>query len=82
MSSEENLKAPILYVSGSPLRQPSTLIKQTFNYLYGARELIWVLFKRDLKAQYRQSLLGFIWLFLPPVLTTAVWLFLNGQKVI
>lgn len=37
---------------------------------------------RDLKAQFRQSYLGYVWLLLPPILTTAVWIFLNSQKVI
>jgi lipopolysaccharide transport system permease protein len=82
MSSEQNRKKTVVYASGSPMRQPGTLIKHSLMDVYGSSELIWVLFKRDLKAQYRQSLLGYVWLFLPPVLTTAVWLFLNGQKVI
>ena len=33
--------------------------------------------ERDIKAQYRQSYLGIIWAFLNPVLTAAVWVFLN-----
>lgn len=50
--------------------------------IYACRELSWILFLRDLKAQFRQSLLGYLWLFLPPILTTAVWLYLNSQKVV
>lgn len=47
-----------------------------------ARQLAWRLFLRDTRAQYRQSLLGFAWLFLPPIATTAVWIFLNAQNVV
>ena len=47
-----------------------------------ARQLAWRLFLRDTRAQYRQSLLGFVWLFLPPIANTAVWIFLNSQQVI
>ena len=72
----------VVYSPESPLSHPGKLITEVFSDLYRCRELIWILFQRDLKAQFRQSYLGYIWLFLPPVMTTAVWLFLNSQKVI
>jgi lipopolysaccharide transport system permease protein len=50
--------------------------------LYRCRELIWILFTRDLKAQYRQSVLGYVWLFVPMVSTTIVWMFLSNTRVI
>lgn len=50
--------------------------------LFRYRELVWLLFLRDLKAQFRQSLLGYAWLLLPPVLTTLVWVFLTRQEVV
>ena len=37
---------------------------------------------RNLAAQYRQTALGYIWLFLPPIATTITWVFLNSQKVL
>ncbi|TWU21223.1 Polysialic acid transport protein KpsM [Novipirellula galeiformis] len=72
----------VVYSPESPLANPGKLVKEVFGDLYRCRELIWILFQRDLKAQFRQSYLGYIWLFLPPVMTTAVWLFLNSQRVI
>lgn len=39
------------------------------------------LFKRDLKARYRQSLLGLFWAVFPPVLTASLWIFLKNHKV-
>jgi len=66
----------------SALAKPQVLISEIVSDLVRCRELTWVLFQRDLKAQFRQSYLGYVWLFLPPVLTTAVWLFLNQQQVI
>lgn len=47
-----------------------------------ARQLAWRLFLRDTRAQYRQSILGFVWLFLPPIANTGVWIFLNSQNII
>lgn len=66
----------------SALARPRVLISELVGDLVRCRELTWVLFQRDLKAQFRQSYLGYVWLFLPPFLTTAVWLFLNHQQVI
>lgn len=72
----------VVYSPESPLSNPGRLVKEVFHDLYRCRELIWILFQRDLKAQFRQSYLGYVWLFLPPLTTTGVWLFLNSQRVI
>ncbi|MDB4695173.1 ABC transporter permease [bacterium] len=72
----------VTYSPESALAHPGKLVGEIFTDLYRCRELIWILFLRDLKAQFRQSILGYVWLFLPPAMTTAVWLFLNSQKVI
>ncbi|WP_031435257.1 ABC transporter permease [Methylomarinum vadi] len=47
-----------------------------------AHELGFRLFKRDLKSQYRQSFLGFIWVLVPPLLTAGLWIFLNKNRVV
>lgn len=47
-----------------------------------AHELAKRLFTRDIKAQYRQSYLGFFWLITPPLLTAGLWIFLNKTNVI
>lgn len=39
--------------------------------LLASRELAWRLLVRDIKAQYRQSILGLVWAFVPPILTAA-----------
>jgi lipopolysaccharide transport system permease protein len=44
--------------------------------------MTWVLFCRDLKAAFRGSLLGYVWLFLPPLATTVVWIILNRSRVV
>lgn len=47
-----------------------------------ATRLAWRFFMRDTAAGYRQSLLGYMWLILPPLANTLVWVFLDSQKVI
>ena len=37
---------------------------------------------RNISAQYRQSILGYAWAFLPPLLSMAIWVLLNSQKII
>lgn len=82
-SVEENsVTAKTVYSSASSLRQPGKLIANTFREFGSSRELIWILFLRDLRAQYRQSLMGYVWLFVPPLVTSFVWFFLNNQKII
>jgi lipopolysaccharide transport system permease protein len=50
--------------------------------LRDSRELAMTLFQRDMKAQFRQSILGYAWLFFPPIANTLVWLFLNRSGVV
>jgi lipopolysaccharide transport system permease protein len=46
------------------------------------RGLAWRMFLRDTRATYRQSFLGYIWLLLPALANTLVWVFLNGANVV
>jgi lipopolysaccharide transport system permease protein len=61
---------------------PAKLFTEIFRGFVEGRELAWRLFIRDLKASYRKSYLGMFWLFLPPLATAGVWIFLNGQNVV
>ncbi len=45
------------------------------------RFLAWRLFIRNVRSQYRQSVLGILWAFLPPLVTALVWVFLKQQSV-
>lgn len=46
---------------------------------WSRRELCFQLFTRNIKAQYRQTILGFLWLIFPSLATSFVWLFLRGN---
>jgi len=50
--------------------------------LINARELIWRLFLRDIKAKYKQSLLGWIWIILLPIMAVGTFLLLNRSGAI
>lgn len=50
--------------------------------IWGSRELTWRLFVRDIKAKYKQSLLGWLWLFVMPFVAMATFLLLNISGVL
>jgi lipopolysaccharide transport system permease protein len=59
----------VIYTPESRIRHPLMLFKEMWHDLLASRELAWRLLVRDVSAQYRQSLLGFLWAFVPPVVT-------------
>lgn len=71
-----------VYSPDSMLLRPKELCRSMVIDLLASRELAWRLFVRNLSAQYRQSMLGYLWAFLPPLFTMAVWVFLNSQNII
>lgn len=71
-----------VYSPESPIRRPMCVVWQIFADVWSARELIQMLFARDLKAQYRQSYLGYFWIFAPTICTTLIWTFLSSQELI
>ncbi len=50
--------------------------------LAGSRELGWRLFIRDLSAQYRNTVLGYFWVFIPPLVASLPFVYLNAAGVV
>jgi lipopolysaccharide transport system permease protein len=71
-----------IYTPDSPLRNPGKLFREMFRDLFKCHELAWRLFVRDLSAQYRQTYLGYIWAFLPPLVTSLTFIYLNTQGIV
>jgi len=71
-----------VYTPESPLRQPRQFVRELISDLWGSRELAWRLFVRDLRAQYRASLLGYVWVFLPPLVASLPFVYLKSAGVI
>jgi lipopolysaccharide transport system permease protein len=80
-TNQEQLPITI-YTPDSGLADPKRLFREMAAELRDSRELALTLFKRDMKAQFRQSILGYAWLFFPPIATTLVWFFLNSSGVV
>ncbi|MBD2358454.1 ABC transporter permease [Tolypothrix sp. FACHB-123] len=64
-------KTKVVYRPESRIRHPLQLFREMWRDLLASRELAWRLLVRDISAQYRQSLLGIFWAFIPPVITAA-----------
>lgn len=58
------------------------IFKRMIGNIIENRELICQLFLRDFKVRYKQSLLGWAWIFLMPVITMGTFLLLNISGVI
>ncbi len=71
-----------VYSPESQLLNPRRLLGRMFGDLKACRFLAWRLFVRNMAAQHRQTVLGYLWLLLIPVVQTLVWVFLNSQKII
>lgn len=71
-----------VYSPASASRNPVKVIKEIVLEFKQANSLGWRLASRNIKAQYRQSILGLFWAILPPLATSLVWIILNAQKVV
>jgi lipopolysaccharide transport system permease protein len=70
-----------VYTPESPLRQPARFLRQMVADLLASRELAWRLFVRDLNAQYRNSAFGYVWVFVPPLMASLPFIYLNRAGV-
>ncbi len=50
--------------------------------LLASRDLAWRLFHRDLHQRYRQSIFGVMWVLVPPLVTTGIFVFLNEKNIL
>ncbi|MCC5841118.1 MAG: ABC transporter permease [Opitutales bacterium] len=64
------------------LARPGRFFGGMFQDFLGGRELAWRLFLRNIKAQYRQTFLGWFWAFAPIIVTTATFVFLQRRNIL
>ncbi|GAA4363666.1 ABC transporter permease [Hymenobacter saemangeumensis] len=71
-----------IYTSQSPLQAPRAFLRAVRDDLRVVYHIGWQLFVRNLKVQVRQSLLGYAWMLLPPLIAGLVWIFLGRARVL
>lgn len=81
---QNHLKVPQrkIYKPDSEIRHPMLLIRQMWQDLLASRELTWRLTVRDISGQYRQSMFGFVWAFVPAIITAATLTFARNSGVV
>lgn len=72
----------VVHTPESAIRRPGRLLREMAADLRASRPLAWSLALRDIRAQYRQSYLGYIWAFVMPLANTVVWIMLNSTGVV
>lgn len=72
----------VVYSPKSQVSSPGHLAKSMFKDLIESRELAWRLFVRDVSAQYRQSILGILWAFVPPIMAAAIFILLQSRGIL
>jgi len=72
----------IVYTSGSPLREPGTFIRAAARDLRRAIPLGGRIAGANLRARFRRTWLGWIWLFLPAAATTVVAVYVVGRRLL
>lgn len=79
----DTFETPAVVYSPEPaLQNPSKVVREMFRDLFAGRELAWQLALREIRAQYRQTVLGYLWIFAVPVANSAVWILIHGSGVI
>ncbi len=71
-----------LYTPESRIRHPKQLWRDMKRDLLASRELAWRLLVRDLSSQYRQSLLGVFWAFVPPIVAAVGLTLANNADIL
>lgn len=71
-----------VYTPESQLLSPGRLARSMWRDLKASRSLAWRLMVRDISARYRQSALGILWAFLPPLVTAVTFVILNRAALI
>ena len=82
MKKQDDRSIYTVYTPESQLQSPLTLLRSMWHDLKASRELAWRLTVRDINARYRQSILGVLWAFLPPLATAGTFIFLNSEGIV
>lgn len=58
------------------------MVREMIHDVCAGHGLAWQLTIRDIRAQYRQAALGFLWAFILPLANTAAWLFIQSAGIV
>ena len=71
-----------IYTQESRIKHPISMLRDMISDLRAAKELGWRLTIRDISAQYRQTFLGYIWAFVPALVTGITLAIASRNKIV
>lgn len=72
----------VVYTSASELRHPWRFLVDAIHDLARSRGVAWQLFRGNLQARHRRAWLGYLWLVLPSIATTVVWVYVQRRGIV
>jgi lipopolysaccharide transport system permease protein len=70
------------YSADAELQHPLRFARAAVTDLRLSVDPAWQLFRRNLRVKYRRAWLGYLWLLLPTLGTTAVWVYVNSRRIV
>ena len=71
-----------VYTSQSELRHPLRFVSGSVRDLLRSPAVAWALFRSNVQARHRRAWLGYLWLLLPTLGTTAVWVYVQSRGLV
>ncbi len=71
-----------VYSAASPLRRPGQFARTLRSDFRVTADVTLRLFLRDLRSQHRRSLLGYVWILIPPAVTALAWIIFDQTGVL
>ncbi|HEX2763390.1 MAG TPA: acyltransferase family protein [Allosphingosinicella sp.] len=71
-----------VYSPASAMRRPGAFLAAAWEDLGRSRAVAWRLFRSDLRARRRKSLLGHLWLFVPAAATAMICAYLQARRIV
>ncbi|MCI0616645.1 ABC transporter permease [bacterium] len=71
-----------VYTPDSLLLHPARIVNEMARDLVAGRNLAWQLAVREIRAQYRQTSLGLLWIFIVPLANTVTWVFIHKAGIV
>lgn len=71
-----------VYSSDAELRHPARFFAEAWDELRRSPAVAWRLFRSSVQARHRRAWLGYLWLLLPTLGTTGVWVYVRSRGLI
>ena len=71
-----------IYSSDAELRHPGRFFAEAWDELRRSPAVAWRLFRSSVQARHRRAWLGYLWLLLPTLGTTGVWVYVRSRGLV